>query len=63
MKKIIILFLIFNILILGCSKNQAYARQPTQPPPSPAIEGGGCGVIGSENQETKVKYIIIQVGL
>ena len=63
MEKIIILFLILSILIVGCYKNQAYARQPTQPPPSPSIEGSGCGVIESENQETKVKYITIQAGL
>ena len=47
MKKLIILFLILGILIMGCSKNQDYRQQPTQSP-SPPIQGG-CSV--SENEE------------
>lgn len=55
MKKLIILFLILGILVVGCSNSQTYTKQPTQPPPSPAI-GGGCGVVGNEEQ-TKIKYV------
>ena len=61
MKKLIILFLILSILVIGCSKDQNYS-QPTQPQ-SPAI-GGGCGVMPeNENQETKIKYVEVEAGL
>ena len=60
MKKIIILFLILSILLLGC-KSYTKTNDSLARPNSPAI-GGGCGVI--ENQEeTKIKYISIQAGL
>lgn len=60
MNKLIILFLILSILIVGCSKNQTYAQQPTQPP-SPAV--GGCSVSESDEQETKIKYVGVEEGL
>lgn len=58
MKKLIILFLILSILIISCSKNQDYDRQPIQPPSNPV--GGGCSVSETDEQETKVKYVKIQ---
>ena len=61
MKKLIIIFLILGILIMGCSKNQDYIPQ-SSPSPSPAV-GGGCQVIENENQETEVRYIRVEVGL
>ena len=55
--------MILSILVMGCSKNQDYARQPTQPP-SPAI-GGGCSVTteNEDNQETKINYVGVKAGL
>ena len=61
MNKLIILFLILGILVIGCSKDQTYAQQPTQPS-SPSIQGG-CSVSENENQETKVKYVGVEAGL
>jgi len=61
MKKLIILFLILGILIIGCSKDQTYTQQPIQQP-SPSTQGG-CSVSENENQESKVKYVGVQVGL
>ena len=63
MKKLIILFLVLSILVIGCKNyTQSADRQPTQPPQNPAV-GGGCGVSEAENQETKVKYIEVEAGL
>ena len=63
MKKLIILFLILSILIVGCkSYTQSADRQPTQPPPNPAV-GGGCGVAENENQNTKIKYVGVEAAL
>ena len=61
MKKLIILFLILSILVIGCSSNQAYEKQPTQYP-SPVV-GGGCGVSEVENSTTKIKYVGVEAGL
>ena len=61
MKKLIALFLILSILVIGCSKNQNYRQEPN--PQSPAI-GGGCSVTTeSENQEMQIKYIRVNAGL
>ena len=61
MKKLIILFLILSILIVGCkSYNQPVEKsQPTQ---NPAV-GGGCGVAENENEQTKIKYWGVESGL
>lgn len=60
MKRLIILFLILGILIVGCKNyNQSTDRQPTPPPLNPAI-GGGCGVAENENEQTKIKYIEVE---
>ena len=57
MKKIIVLFLILSILIVGCKSYSQPADKPQpirpQPSPNPAV-GGECGVIESKNQETSV---------
>ena len=62
MKKLIILFLILSILVMGCSTNQDYGQSSPQQPQSESV-GGGCGVAESENQETKIKNVGVEVGL
>ena len=61
MKKLIILFLILSILVMG-STNQDYGQSSPQQPQSESV-GGGCGVAESENQETKIKNVGVEVGL
>ena len=60
MKKLIILFLILGILIIGCS-NRDYRQQPN---PQPPAIGGGCSVTTeNENEQTKIKYVGVEAGL
>lgn len=61
MKKLIILFLILSILIVGCSNNQTYERKTSQQP-SPSV-GGGCSVSEADEQETKIRYTQVQASL
>lgn len=61
MKKLIILFLILSILIIGCSNSKTYAQKPSQPP-SPIV-GSGCSASETDEEElAKIKYVKIQSG-
>ena len=62
MKKLIILFLILGILLLGCKSYTQSSNNLPSSQNSPAI-GGGCQVIENEDKETKVKYVNVQAGL
>ena len=55
MKKLIILFLILSILLLGCKSYTQDNKSPSTAQ-NPSI-GGGCGVSESENQEKKIDAI------
>lgn len=61
MKKLIILFLILSILVVGCKSYTQTDVVPSKTAQNPAI--GGCGVIESENQETKIKYVGVESAL
>ena len=61
MKKLIILFLILGILLIGCKSYTQTSNLPSSQN-SPAI-GSGCSVSEAENQETKIKYVGVEVAL
>ena len=61
MKKLIILFIIMMVLVVGC-KSYAQPTENQQPTQNPAI-GSGCGVAENENSETKIKYVEVVAGL
>ena len=65
MKKLITIFLLLSIFLLGCSQGTQYSGSSPAPPngqPNPNV-GGGCGVAPQNSNIQHQTYTGIQEGL